>query len=387
MITPTRHMQSGRRAIGALVVACALLVACEETHEPYRIGVVLEEDGVRGAQIAADALNARGGIDGHPLELVPVTDSSSTTARVALRAAESLVSDPTVLAIVGHSNSSASLAASQVYNARHVTQIAPTTTAPLYSQAGPYSFRLVASDAYQGAYLARLLLSSPRSRTAVVFVNDDYGRALAGVLRRELHSAGADPAYVTSFAESRDFPDRDDILRALTIAHPDVLVWIGRPNEFAHLAPGLHRALPRLSVLASDGFGSALMEKDSLHVLAGVRYVRLVDLSRPDSALERFLQRYRGSGMGRPTDQAVLAHDAVLLLGEGLRHATTRESIRDWVATVGHGTPPVAGLSGPIAFGSGGDRAPVYALEETPPRPAPPGAAGAARSRPEVAHP
>src|SRR5260221_1495809 len=143
--------------------------------------------------MAADDLNAGGGINGRRLELRVVNGLSSTSAKDALTAAESLATEATILAVVGHTNSNASLAASQVYNERHVVQIAPTSTAPLYSHAGPYSFRMVPSDLYQGEFLAKVVAGdSPHPRVAVLYENHDYGRSLPGGLaggaaRRDIH--------------------------------------------------------------------------------------------------------------------------------------------------------------------------------------------------------
>ena len=136
-----------------------------------------------------EEINARGGINGHPLELRSVGGAGSFKASVALHTATILATDPAVLAVIGHTNSSASLAASQVYNGRHVVQLAPTSTAPLYSDAGPYSFRLAGSDEHQGVFLANHVLALPgRPRTAVVFVNDDYGRPLHDIIVSRLRA-------------------------------------------------------------------------------------------------------------------------------------------------------------------------------------------------------
>ncbi|HEY5440566.1 MAG TPA: ABC transporter substrate-binding protein, partial [Gemmatimonadaceae bacterium] len=110
-----------------LLAAGTLAVGCDRAG-PYRIGVVLDDDGFRAASLAAEQVNADGGINGHRLELRNIGGAGSTKARVALETAERLATDPNILAVVGHTNSSASLAASQVYNMRHVAQIAPTST-------------------------------------------------------------------------------------------------------------------------------------------------------------------------------------------------------------------------------------------------------------------
>ena len=357
-----------RCGVAALASLSVLAIACDRTSS-YRIGVVLDADGIRGASFAAQAINSAGGIHGHRLELVTMPGASTTSASVALTAAERVASDPTVLAVVGHTNSSASLAASQVYNAKHVTQIAPTTTTPLYSRAGPYSFRLVASDEHQGLFLAKQVLrQSPRTRTAVIFVNDDYGRALAAVVIRELHAAGRAPAYSTPYTEHTDgFQDHAEVVGALSRARPDLLIWVGRAVDFSQIALEIRAALPNLSVLASDGFGGPALSQDSLHTLTGVRYVRLVDYSRPNTALARLMAQYRNAGFGELTDQASLAYDAVLLLAQAMRErGRKRDAIREWVASVGRSTPPFPGVTGPIAFPTGGDRAPVYVLAGVP---------------------
>src|SRR5688500_8753815 len=112
-------MRSMRSRVAALlcVVATTLAAGCDR-HAAYRIGVVLERDGARGAQMAAAAVNAAGGIDGHPVEIVEET-GHGRVARTALKAAVRMVGDRAILGVVGHSSSGASLAASQVYNAHH----------------------------------------------------------------------------------------------------------------------------------------------------------------------------------------------------------------------------------------------------------------------------
>lgn len=355
------------RAVGAMLVAvCPAMAGCSPRESAsYRIGIVLDEDGIRGATLAADRINASGGINGRRLELTSVTGASSTKARVALQSAERLAADPTILAIVGHTNSAASLAASQVYNTRRITQIAPTSSTPLYSRAGPYSFRLVGSDLDQGVFLANHVLSrSPRLRTAVLYTNDDYGRPLRTVLVDRLRAAGFSPVYDSPYIEDGASNDYTEMTIALARTRPELLVWIGRADEFVRIQSTLQRTLPGLVVLASDGFDGPLVSRDTAGTLAGVSYVRFVDPGSTNTDLLRVREWFAQSGLGGTSDQAILSYDAVMLLGEALRHAGSgREAIRDWLWQVGKARPPFAGISGPIAFRVGGDREPVYFIQ------------------------
>jgi branched-chain amino acid transport system substrate-binding protein len=346
----------------ALSFACALAAACDR-GEPYIIGVVLGGDGARGAGLAAQDVNAHGGVNGHRVQLVLMSGASSVSARVALAAAESLTSNDRVLAVVGHTNSAASLAASQIYNARHVVQIAPTSTTPLYSNAGPYSFRMVASDVHQGVFLANEVIAHGGARVAVLYVNDDYGRGLREVLVERLRAIGVKPVYDAPFGED-DRHEVGEIIESVVRARPQVLVWVGRAHRFRDVSVALRRELPTMSVLASDGFGGPELSHDTEHLFDGVRYVRLVDYTRHDSAMRAFRNRFIERVFPELTDQAVLSYDAVTLLAEAMRHVgPNREAIRDWLSKVGHGSPPFEGLTGPIAFPTGGDRAPGYFMD------------------------
>lgn len=359
-------MQSASRLLRAATVGLvALITACDQ-KSPYTFGVVLDTDGLRGATLAKDEINARGGINGHPLKLRFVGGGGSTKAKLALETAAALAADPAILGVIGHTNSSASLAASQVYNAQHIVQIAPTSSAPIYSDAGPYSFRLVGSDVHQGEFMANQLLArTPRPRVAVMFVNDDYGRPLHDILVGRLQAGGMAAVYDSPYLENEGATDAGEVVQALTRSHPDLLIWIGRAYDYAPIQPILARALPKLTVLATDGFSGGTVAQDTLRLLDGVSYVRLVDGHRADADFQRLRARYMREGWNEPSDQAVLSYDAVLVLAEAVRNAgTQREAIRDWVALIGREHPPLHGLSGPIAFTSEGDRQPQYFLEE-----------------------
>ena len=351
----------GRRARAAFVALCGLL-ACRDAG-PYAVGVVLGTEGEQGARLALEQVNAAGGIRGHKLEARNLSGAWNASAQVALQVAESLSSDPHVVAVIGHANSSASLAASQVYNERHMVQIAPTTTAPLFSQAGPYSFRLVASDEYQARFLAEQALARSGARIAVLYVNDDYGRALHAMLIATLAERAVRPVYEGAYVEDDTANGAGELIGSLAAAHPTTLLWLGRAGEFVRVVGQLRAALPDLDVLASDGFGGVTVENDSRGLLAGVHYVRLVDIERPDTALQRVRTEYRKLGHGDLPDQTALAYDAVLLVAQALRDVgPDREAIRDWLAQLGRGHSAFRGITGPLAFPRQGDGAPRYVL-------------------------
>ncbi len=359
----------GRMLVAAMALIALLVAEGCRSRETVRFGIVVTDEAVVAAQLAASEINATGGIQGHPLELRVIAGGSSTRASASLAAAEELSRDATVIGVVGHSNSSASLSAAQIYNARHVVQIAPTSSAPLLRQVGPYTFRLVPSDVHQARFLADQVTSGPAApRTALFFVNDDYGRALHAEFRALLERAGVPLVYDAPYIHEEPLPDPAATARRIAQERPELLVWIGRSSQLRQLLPELRLASPGIRILASDGIDEAMTYRNEGGILDGVQYVSLVDTNAPRAALAELRTRFR-SASGIPlTAEAAFTYDAVLFLASAARNAGIgREAIRDYLAGVGTRYPPYEGVTGTIAFDADGDPRPAYGLVEVTP--------------------
>ncbi len=368
-MSPHRRVPAPPRVIGraalAALAAMALVAPGCRSREPVRIGIVVSHDAQAGAHFAATEINAAGGILGHPLSL-KVIPGANTRASLALAAAETLSQDSTVIGVVGHSNSSASLSAAQIYNARRVVQIAPTSTAPLLSLAGPYTFRLVASDVNQARFLADLIMADDaKPRTALFFVNDDYGHALNRELRARLESGGVPVVHDGPYTGEASLPDVTTTARTVADGHPDLLVWLGRTMQIRELLPALRPVLPGLRILASDGIDSIETALNADGLLTGVRYVSLVDPSPSRAALQGLRTRFRAATGTPLAAEAALTYDAVMLLTTAARAVgTEREAIRDYLSELGTLRPPYEGATAAIAFDPNGDPQPAYYLAE-----------------------
>jgi branched-chain amino acid transport system substrate-binding protein len=351
-----------RWVVGAIVIAS--VSGCGDPP-PLRIGIVMAGEAVEAARFAAAEINASHGIGGRPLVVRAIVDGGSQ-ARSAIAAAESLSTDPTVIGVVGHSNSAASLAAAQLYNARKVVQIAPTSSAGSLSEAGPYTYRLVASDTNQARFIAdEILRVNPAARPAIIYVNDDYGRSLHKELHAHLTGRGIHVPFELSYVENAPLIDVEDIVSGIASSGAKELVWLGRNPQLRQLLPVLRRSVPGISVLGSDAVDSREAEKNQDGVLTGVQYVCFVDMhgSRPQIAVlqERFGARTKST----MTAEMALTYDAVMLIATAAREAgASRGSVRDYLNSLGRTRPAFHGATGDIAFDSNGDPLPSYCLGE-----------------------
>lgn len=353
--------RAARVAVGAGIIA---LAACGG-DAPIQIGVVLSSNGEAAAQLAADDINRRGGVNGRRLDLAVIRENNPD-AGPALAAAESLAAIG-VVAVVGHSNSATSLAASQIYNAQHVVQVAPTSSAPLLSDAGPFTFRLVASDVHQARFIATHIATlEPVPRVAALYVNDDYGRALHEQLMRELGERGVSVVHHAAFLSDLQYTAAADLARALSDARVELVVWLGRANELRAVMPVLRERLPDVRVLGSDAVQNSASLRNADGVLTGVSFVRIV-AGRQREELAALREAVAARGM-MLSDEMLLSYDAVGVIAHAIAQAgSAPEAIRDYLEGVGTAHPPFAGLSGRIAFDRNGDVVPRYSIDTIAP--------------------
>jgi branched-chain amino acid transport system substrate-binding protein len=98
------HPLSRRAALAAAAAVCLAAPACAQSSDPIKIGVIAEVQSIagadtgHGAQIAADEINAKGGILGRKIEIVTYDNKSSSADSV--RAFQRAVSEDKVSAVI-----------------------------------------------------------------------------------------------------------------------------------------------------------------------------------------------------------------------------------------------------------------------------------------------
>ena len=133
---------------------------------------------VAASQIALGLANTIGYSNGVQFELVYADSGCDST--MGGTAAQSLV-DAGVWAAVGAACSGASMAANAVLSAAGIPQISYASTSPALTDDSLYPnfFRVVPSDAFQGAVVADVMSADGQDNVAVVHMTNAYGAGLA----------------------------------------------------------------------------------------------------------------------------------------------------------------------------------------------------------------
>ncbi len=354
-----RRWPTLRRASAALVLLLPAL-ACARGSGPVRIGVAgpfADSVGApmrRAVELAAEQINAGGGIGGRPLEVVFRDDGGEPDSAVA--AAEALVAAG-VVAVVGHVYSGTTLAAAPVYNdpAHPVVQISPSSSAPEVSRAGDWTFRTCPSDLQQGAALARFVANRlGLVHGTVLYLNDPYGRGIRATFASEFSRLGGlvdDQAPYLG-----DTPDVGPYFDRIAKRKVSQFVFLaGKRREGESILRDARARGVALPFLGGDG----LEGLEETGALAEGTYISGAYLAGFDTPKNRqfvlaYMRKYPDA---RPPNQAAAAsYDILHLLRDVIaRVGTDRRRIRDAVAEIGRSTPAFEGVTGEIAFDSVGD--------------------------------
>src|SRR3982751_4594145 len=117
----------------------------------------------RGIELAQEEINARPERAGAPLRIDFQDDEGS--GQVASKIAQKFVDSRDVVAVIGHVNSGAMVAAAQVYDG-HLAAIATAATSPALTGISPWSFRVISSDSANGDDIAKFAHRLGRTRAA-----------------------------------------------------------------------------------------------------------------------------------------------------------------------------------------------------------------------------
>ncbi len=359
--TPTSTRNVARRLAVLLcgLIAAAPLGSCRRsqpdvaTPDVFAIGVGAVpgrpgyDNVVRGMEMAVERLHETGGARFR----VRPPDAGSVSA---VRVAELLRDDPSVIGVVGHPESGHSLEAVPVYadmehgGANAVVAISPTASSPRLSGISPWFFRVAPSDEVAARYTARWVLDSLRAqRAAVIYRNDSYGRDWSTTFSDTFIKAGA--TVVAQHPYLTGITEWDAYAQLLAKLKPDVLLFPGDANDAIEMLRALRTAGVSLTFIGGDG--TEAMRDSSIS--QGAHYVSFYQADRLATEEGRtFARRYREKYHEAPDMFAAMSYDAALAIGRSVhKGARTRLALRRSLERYGTaGTPALEGAAGMVTF-------------------------------------
>jgi branched-chain amino acid transport system substrate-binding protein len=305
-----------------------------------------------GVHYAQRGANQSGGIRGRRIVLRFFDDKAN--AEEAVRVAGGIVRDNNALALVGHYNSRATLAAGPVYQSNGLPAITSTSTNPAIANLGDYIFRVVGHDGEQARALANAIWGEGH-RTTLVFTDDEdaYSRGLAENFQRLYEQRGG-RIIKNTFTVNGEIQIKVDPRDAQAVL---VTGEYADAGKIARMLRDLGSSAP---ILGGDAVYSQGLFASGGDAVRGVRATAFYHYTVRNSPLlpraEEFAKAFEAA-VGAPANQNMAtSYDAVSLLFNAMRDgAVTREGIQTYLASIGRSRPAYIGVTGRIAFDGNGE--------------------------------
>ena len=316
------------RRIILLVIICLMFcyASCSDIaeEEPIYIAVSTTESIIASVQIACDEKNEAGGINGKRVEVLSFQrgkDKKGTreiSSDIALR----LVEDGRARFVIGHSDSTSSLAAAHIYNRAGIINLIPTGTSPLLNQIGEHIFCLSMNNNFQGKALVSFVKNKLKQDDVIlIYQSNEYSKSIAGAFTEE--AAKNDLNIIESFW-LRDYIEEKELevlRKVLTLAREKEcqnLVILGN-DEVVHSTLQEIRNYPDnkvLNVICGDSTEFVTMAEDNVGLLEDISVYSVVnlDISADVAARKAFAKEYRKRTNRKAGSLGYLSYEAALFL-------------------------------------------------------------------------
>ena len=353
----------------ALLTGCLLLLwpiaGCKAPPaKEIKIGLITPLSGdvktygesVKNAfEIAVQEANASGGAASQKIATVVVDDKNDPTE--ASNAANLLINQHRVRAIVGSVTSKTTIPVSDMSQSYKIPTITGTATNPKVTVADgrrkDYMFRACYTDSFQGTVMAKFARETLKAGSAAVLydASNDYSLGIAEVFRDAFGKMGGRIAAYESYG--KDDVDFSALLTKLKAAKPDVLFLPDYYGKVGLIAKQAREKGIQATLIGPDGWDSPELVKIAGSAIEGGYFSNHYspDDTRPE--VVNWVKKYQEKYKQTPDALGSLAYDATNMLIEAIRKANSDDpgKIRDALASMQGYT----GVTGTFTMDQNGD--------------------------------
>lgn len=315
----------------------------------------LDQPSLNAFQLAADEINASGGVNGQQIEVISVdgkSDPATTTSAV-----QELVDVKKVKVVAGLSDSTYVLAAGPIAQQAGIPFITSGATAPeIPDQVGDYMFLAPFGDNIQAYAAADFALNDLNADTAWVLTDtgSDYTLGLAKYFKERYLDKGGKISLEDKYNGASDVDFSAQITRLKNLPEqPKVLFVSAQPDKCGLVVKQLRDMGVDTPVIGGDGYDTPdLVKLGGVPQTNNTYFTTHVSLGNTDGSVTKFVDAYKSKYNIEPENAfAALAYDTMYLIADAIGRAGSDDptAIRDALLQ----TDGFKGVTGTISYQDG----------------------------------
>lgn len=286
---------------------------------------------LEGAKLALAQANAKGGINGSPVEMV-IYDDQGLPKEVGPLATR-LIERDKVAGVVSGSYSGPTRAAAALFQAAQVPYVVAYAIHPEITRAGDYMFRVSAMGEVQGRGGAKLVSTLGKKKVALITVKNDFGQSLAAGFKE------AAPKFGLNIVGEQEFsmPDRQfgALIAKVKEQDPEVIYASGYFFNAGPLVNQLRAAGVTATIIGQEGYDSDKFIEIAGPASEGVLITTSLDRDSASPATKAFIADFKKATNVGADMVAASTYTATQILIEGLKKTGGKggAALRDVIAT------------------------------------------------------
>jgi branched-chain amino acid transport system substrate-binding protein len=291
------------------------------------------QDTDKAARLAAEQLNAGGGVLGKKLRIVTL-DTRGDGAEAA-NAVTRLIDVEKATAILGEVASSLSLQGGPIAQRRKIPMVSPSSTNPKVTQIGDYVFRACYIDPFQGKVMAQFARQTLKLDKVAILkdVKNDYSLGLADAFQKSFTAAGGTIAIEQSYAQG----DTDFSAQLTAIKSSGAqAIWVpGYYAEVGAIARTAARLGVKMPLLGGDGWDAPELFTIGGDALNGSYFSNHFAPDQASPMAQKFVADFKAKYGQLPTGLGALGYDGIMIIADAIKRAGKVEpsAIRDALAS------------------------------------------------------
>ncbi len=304
---------------------------------------------------------------GFDLEISKQDDQADPKQGVAN--AEMVISNPDVLAVMGHITTGSSIPASAKYEEAKLAMVSPSSTGSKLTDDGKKSVhRICARDDQQGSKAAIYAKNQLGVKTAfIIHDKGAYGQGLADQVKQQLEKDGVKVLGFEGITPGEK--DYSAVINQVVAQNPDLLYFGGYYAEGGILVKQAREKNFKGIFMGGDGLDSADMAKIAGPAIEGVVYTSTVDDVSSTEEGKKWVAEYEKATGKKVGIFTSYGYDAMNVILHGVEEAIKanggKKPSREQVLDAIHKTTDFQGQFVKVSFDDKGDNkyAAVYAYK------------------------
>ncbi len=303
-------------AMAVLVILAVSVSGCGGGAKKIKIGVGAPITGgsafdggmIRdGVALAIDQAKAK--VQG--LEIAVEDDKSDPKEGASI--ANKFAGDSDLVAVVGHYNSSVTLAAIPILEKANISQISPGSSSPKITGFSKFLFRTQPTDRLVGENIVNWAIEAGHKKAAVIYEDTDFGKGLADIYQELWPKSGREVVLKESYLSGKTI-DFMALLTKVKNSGAEAVLLGSLYNEAALMGKQAKQLGLKVQFYGDTSQHTQAFIELGGDAVEGWRVIGAFDPNASDAITKKFVEEFKTKYKNEPNVFAAQAYDAANII-------------------------------------------------------------------------